>query len=89
MPFMIILVYFDWAGNGTELKKWNEKFSETCEKFGFEFKGLYGPLNEKYNHVWIIEVNSIDKFIEMAKTFNRPKVMTHFESEILIPQIVE
>ena len=86
---MIILVYFDWTATSKELKKWNQKFSEACEKHGMKFNGLFGPMGQKYNYVWVIETDSIDKYINAAKKINRPKAMTHFQTEIFIPKNLE
>jgi hypothetical protein len=50
------------------------------------FKGLYGPMGQKFNFTWIIESDSVDKFIETTKAVNRPPAMTHYITEVLIPQ---
>ena len=83
---MIILVYFDWTATSKELKKWNQKFSEACEKHGMKFNGLFGPMGQKYNYTWMIETDSADKFIQATMAVRRPSAMTHYITEILIPQ---
>jgi len=86
---MIILVYFDWNTNGKALKKWNNQIKEACEEHGMKFKGLYGPMAQKFNFTWIIESDSVDKFIETMKSVSRPQAMTHYMTEVLIPQVLE
>lgn len=83
---MIILVFFDWSASGKELKRWNKEFKEACEARGMTFKGLYGPMGQKFNFTWIIESDSVDKFIETTTAVTRPPAMTHYIIEVLIPQ---
>ncbi|MCW3988511.1 MAG: hypothetical protein NWE88_00365 [Candidatus Bathyarchaeota archaeon] len=83
---MIILVFFDWSATGKELKRWNNTFKEACEKHGMTYKGLYGPMGQKFNFTWIIESDSVDKFIEATKSVSRPPAMTHYITEVLLPQ---
>ncbi len=47
---------------------------------------LYGPMGQKFNFTWIIESDSVDKHIETMKSLIRPPAMTHYITEILIPQ---
>ena len=83
---MIILVFFDWSATSKELKRWNNTFKEACEEHGMTYKGLYGPMGQKFNFTWIIESSSVDKFIETTKSVSRPPAMTHYITEVLIPQ---
>ncbi len=86
---MIILVFFDWNASGKELKRWNTLFKEACEEHGMTFKGLYGPMGQKFNFTWIIESDSVDKFIETTNSVIRPPAMTHYVTEVLIPTELE
>ncbi|MDP6458188.1 MAG: hypothetical protein QGF78_02510 [Candidatus Bathyarchaeota archaeon] len=86
---MIILVFFDWNSSGKELRRWNNQFKEACRKHGMIFKGLYGPMGQKFNFTWIIESESVDKFIETTKSVIRPPAMTHYITEVLIPQLLD
>ena len=86
---MIILVFFDWSATNKELKRWNKMFKEACEKHGMTYKGLYGPMGQKFNFTWIIESDSIDKFIETTQSVSRPPAMTHYITEVLLPQVLE
>ena len=81
---MLILVYFDWNGNGKGLQKWNQRFVKACEENGIGFKGLFSSMNEKWNFVWLIETDDFDKFKTMSMDLPRPQAMTHVVSEILI-----
>ena len=83
---MIILVFFDWSATGKELKRWNNTFKEACEKHGMTYKGLYGPMGQKFNFTWIIESDSVDKFIKTTQSVSRPPAMTHYITEVLLPQ---
>ena len=83
---MIILVNFDWNANGKELKKWTQQFKVACNNNGMTFKGLYIPLGQKFNFTWMIESDSIDKYIETTQALMRPPAMTHFITETLIEQ---
>jgi len=86
---MIILVFFDWSATGKELKRWNNQFKEACEEHGMTYKGLYGPMGQKFNFTWIIESDSVDKFIKTTQSVNRPPAMTHYITEVLIPQVLD
>lgn len=86
---MIILVFFDWSAPGKELKRWNKTFKEACEEHGMTYKGLYGPMGQKFNFTWIIESDSVDKFIETTQSVSRPPAMTHYITEVLLPQVLE
>ncbi len=83
---MIILVFFDWGASGKELMRWNNTFKKACEEHGMTYKGLYGPMGQKFNFTWIIESDSVDKFIATTKSVSRPPAMTHYITEVLIPQ---
>ncbi|MBS7619129.1 hypothetical protein KEJ21_00565 [Candidatus Bathyarchaeota archaeon] len=83
---MIILLYFDWVGGLSELKDLNEKIKKSCEDEKVKYMGIYGPLNLKWNYVWIFEVESYEDFIRMAHNIHRHPKMPHHIAEILIPQ---
>ena len=83
---MIILLYFDWVGSSKELKEWETKINEACEKTGVEYKGLYGSMNEKWNYVSIFEAEDYGHFLAMGKHVVRPQKMPHNITEVLLPQ---
>jgi len=83
---VIVLLYFDWTGSWNELKDFNEKIRESCEQTDVVYKGLFGPMNVKWNFVWIFEAGSYEEFLDMAKhTYRHPKMPYHV-AEILMPQ---
>ena len=83
---MIILLYFDWCGSRKELKDWCDRVSEACGETGIKYMGLYGSMNEKWNHVSLFESNSYDDFLKMGRMVKRPPCMTHYITEILMQQ---
>lgn len=83
---MIILLYFDWVGSVVELKEFNEKINKSCERVGVKCNGLYGPMNQKWNYVWMFEAETYEKFLEMARHLYRHPKMPHHIAEILMPQ---
>ena len=83
---MKILLYFDWTGTRKELKDHDKKMQKSCLDTGVEHQGLYGSMNEKWNFVWIFEANSFDHFMEMSWKVPRPPQMSHYITELLIPQ---
>ena len=83
---LIILIYFDWMGNRTELKEYNEKIKQACGKFGVHYLGIYGPMNLKWNYVNIFETDSFDRFLQMGRQVPRHPKMPHHIAEILFPQ---
>jgi len=83
---MKILLYFDWTGTRKELKDHDKKMQKSCLDTGVEHQGLYGSMNEKWNFVWIFEANSFDHFMEMSWKVPRPPLMSHYITELLIPQ---
>ncbi|MGD2200090.1 MAG: hypothetical protein PVJ38_00485 [Candidatus Bathyarchaeota archaeon] len=83
---MIVLLYFDWVGSSKELKAWETKIQESCEKTGVEYMGLYGSMNEKWNFVSIFKTNGYEKFLEMGKNVVRHAKMPHHIAEVLLPQ---
>jgi hypothetical protein len=83
---MIILLYFDWGGSRKELKEWNERIVEACDKAKVKYLGLYGSMNVKWNYVGVFETESFDVFLEMGKCVNQPPCMIHYITEILLKQ---
>jgi hypothetical protein len=83
---MIFLLYFDWNGGKRELAEWNSRIKESSEVEGVKYMGLYGSLNEKWNHVSMFETESFDSFLGMVRKVGRPPQMTHYITEILMPQ---
>ena len=83
---MIFLLYFDWNGSKRELAEWNSRIKESSEVEGVRYIGLYGSLNEKWNHVSMFETESFDSFLSMVRRVGRPHQMTHYITEILMPQ---
>jgi hypothetical protein len=43
-------------------------------------------MGQKFNFTWIIESDSVDKFIKTTQSVNRPPAMTHYITEVLLPQ---
>ena len=86
---MIVLLYFDWTGTTRELKSWEDKIKESCQKTGVEYKGLYGSFSEKWNFVSIFKAETFDNFLEMGKYVVRHPRMPHHIAEVLMPQNFE
>lgn len=86
---MIVLLYFDWTGTTRELKSWEDKIKESCQKTGVEYKGLYGSFSEKWNFVSIFKAETFDNFLEMGKHVVRHPKMPHHIAEVLMPQNFE
>ena len=80
-----ILLYFDWVGTRKELKDHDQKMRKSCIETGVDHEGLYGTMNKKWNYVWVFEANSFDHFLEMSRKVPRPQHMTHYITELLIP----
>jgi len=85
---VIVLLYFDWFGTAEELKKSEEKLTAACAELdGVEYKGRYAPDNRKYHFVWLFEVESYDKLLEVLTGPKAPprdyKKLTHGTFEIL------
>lgn len=83
---MMVLLYFDWVGSSKELKAWEAKIKESCEKTGVEYMGLYGSMNEKWNFVSILKAEAYGDFLAMGKKVVRHQKMPHNIAEILLPQ---
>ncbi len=83
---MLILLYFDWVGSSKELKDWENKIKEACEKTGVEYKGLYASMNEKWNYVSILETEAYGNVLAMGKKVVRHQKMPHNIAEVLFPQ---
>ena len=81
---MKILLYFDWAGSRKDLKEWNEKIIVACKETDVSYEGLYGSMNEKWNHVAMFEASSYDEFLEMAAKVPKRPMMTHYITELLL-----
>ena len=83
---MIILLYFDWAASRNELKEYKERIIKACEQVGVSFMGLYGSMNVKWNYVSMFKAESYERFLEMGRQVSHHPKMTHYITEILIPQ---
>jgi len=85
---VIVLLYFDWFGTAEELKEMEEKMTAACaEVGGVEYEGRYAPDNRKYHFVYVFEVESYDKLLEVLTSPKMPprdyKKLTHGTFEIL------
>lgn len=85
---MLILLYFDWLGTPSELKEWETNLKEACAKTGVEYKGLYSPLNEKWNYVSILETEEYSNFLAMGKSMVKHYKMPHNIADVVLPQIL-
>ena len=81
---MKILLYFDWAGSRKDLKEWHDKIIVACKETEVSYDGLYGSMNEKWNHVAMFEANAYDEFLKMAGKVPRRTMMTHYITELLL-----
>ena len=59
-------IYFDWKGPRGTVGEYGEKLKKACEKTGAKFKGIWGPHNEKWNYVAMVEA---EDQAEIWKTF--------------------
>jgi hypothetical protein len=82
----MILLYFDWVGTPKELKAWESKIRDSCEKTGVKYLGIFGSMNEKWNFVSIFETDGYDRFLDMGKSVVRHTKMPHHIAEVLIAQ---
>ena len=80
----IIQVCFQWKGITEGLKEHYELVKKVCaEKEGVKFMGLYGPLNERWNWVYMYKAESWEKYWEADRKFlselsgGRPKQATN------------
>jgi len=71
--------YFDWKGPRDTVKEYGEKLVKACEKTGTKFHGIYGPGQDKWNFVAVIEAENM---LECMKPFQKaggmPENMPHF-----------
>jgi len=88
---MIILWYFNWRTAPGEdkskgLKEFYEKVNKAFEKTDIKFLGPYGPLNERWNYVWVFEAESFDKYAEVWMALgSTPKEITNHVTTMLFP----
>ena len=54
---MIAQYYFDWKGPRGTVKEYGEMLVKACEKTGAKFHGIYGPSQDKWNFVAVIEAD--------------------------------
>ena len=85
---MIVLLYFDWFGTAEELREVEEKLTAVCAEVGdVEYKGRYAPDNRKFHFVYMFEVKSYEKVLEVLTGPEMPprdyKKLTHGTFEIL------
>jgi len=85
---VIVLLYFDWFGSTEELKEMEEVLTAACAKAaGVEYKGRYAPDNRKFHFVYVYNVESYEKLLEVLLDPKMPprdyKKLTHGMFEIL------
>ncbi len=85
---MIVLLYFDWFGTAEELKELETTMTAACAKAeGVEYRGRYAPDNRKFHFVYMYEVESYQKLLEVLMDPEMPprdyKKLTHGTFEIL------
>ena len=83
---MIVLLYFDWIGSRKELNEWNERVKEHCKDHEVNFMGIYFSMNEKWNYVSMFDTETFEKFLNLGKKVGRAPQMSHYITEILMPQ---
>lgn len=88
---MIIEICFQWETITEGLREHYEIVKKTCEEEdGVEFMGLFGPLNERWNWVYMFKAESFDRLREVSGKWDeryggRPKQATNVIWKILIP----
>lgn len=85
---MIVLLYFDWFGTAGELEELEEKLiSLFAQADVVEYKGRYAPDNRKFHFVYVFEVESYDRLMEVLTGREMPprdyRKLTHGTFEIL------
>lgn len=85
---MIVLLYFDWFGTTEELEELEEKLiTAFTQADGVEYRGRYAPDNRKFHFVYVFEVESYDRLMEVLTGPEMPPrdygKLTHGTFEIL------
>ena len=85
---MIVLLYFDWFGTTEELEELEEKMIAVfAQADDVEYKGRYAPDNRKFHFVYVFEVESYDRLMEVLTGPEMPprdyRKLTHGTFEIL------
>lgn len=71
---MYVLCHFDWYGNEEGLKNLDKLWEEGAKKTkGAEFKGRFGPLNQKYHWTMIVEVKDLRTWDDYQDKFSSYK----------------
>jgi hypothetical protein len=68
-----------------ELKEHDAKMQKSCIESGVEYNGLYSSMNKKWNYVWVFEAEGYDHLLKMTQNVARPKHLTHYITELLLP----
>ena len=85
---MIVLLYFDWFGTAEDLEELEEKMMPVLTQAdGAEYRGRYAPDNRKFHFVYVFEVESYDKLMEVLTGPEMPprdyRKLTHGTFEVL------
>ena len=74
---MLAHYYFDWDGPRDTVKEYGEKLEKACEKTGTKFLGIWGPGQDKYHFVAMIEAETMDESFKPWQEVGRPDQITH------------
>jgi hypothetical protein len=75
---MICHIYFDWNDKRDTVKEFGDKLKAACEKMDTKFLGIYGPHQDKWNFVAMVEAPSINDFLAtFTEVGGMPEKMPH------------
>lgn len=76
---MLAHYYFDWTGPRDTVKKYGEALQKACEKTGAKFLGIWGPGQDKYHFVAMIEAETMNDGFRPFQEVDRPEELYHVE----------
>ena len=80
---MLIIYYFNWAGNSQELKEFIEMSTTVFKEVGgINFKGVFVP-NSEWNYAMLYETQSFDKALA-AFRLGMKKYRDRWQSKVLV-----
>ena len=80
---MLAQYYFDLTGTSSErekrVKEYGETLKKACEKIGCKFLGVWGPANDKYHYVAMLEAETMNDCMRPYMETTRPEYLYHIE----------
>ena len=80
-----VVRYFDWDGPRDTVKEYGKNLEKACEKSKVKFWGIYGPAQDKWNFVAVLEAETWNDFSKPLAEASR--LSSARSSSVMLPNM--